>query len=105
VWTRDGSGNDKTQSVCGDAIQYTALVRNTGTAAVHATIDFAADNSERSLYHYRQDVDVPSGTTGYYSPASIPLDAAGDLVATVDISYGGNAHDEGTSTFAVGCAM
>jgi hypothetical protein len=74
VWTRDGNGQDKSNFVTGDAIQYTVLVRNTGNTAVTATFVLIATGPRR-IFSWKEDVPVPPGFSGYYSPSTVPNDA------------------------------
>jgi hypothetical protein len=107
VWTRDGNGNDKTTFVPNDVIQYTTLIRNTYNQPVKAMIRFEAHGptwvgdiqnpADRFIFLYeQQEVDVPVGLTGYYSPSTIPNSAQpGSYRVTISISWpeGGKALD------------
>jgi uncharacterized repeat protein (TIGR01451 family) len=86
VWTRDGNGNDKTTFVPNDAIQYVTLISNTYSQPVKMKIRFeaagptwlggAGNPAYRSIALYeQQDVDVPVGLSGYYTPSTIPASA------------------------------
>jgi hypothetical protein len=74
VWTRDGNGQNKTNFVTGNAIQYTVLVKNTGNTAVTATFVLKA-TGPRKIFYWKEDIPVPPGFSGYYSPSAVPNDA------------------------------
>jgi hypothetical protein len=100
VWTRDGNGQNKSNFVTGDAIQYTVLVRNTGNTAVTATFVLKA-TGPRQIFHWKEDIPVPPGFSGYYSPSSIPNDAPqGTYTLHVTVTTQGHSSTK-MSQFAV----
>ncbi|HEX6477894.1 MAG TPA: hypothetical protein VF043_03545 [Ktedonobacteraceae bacterium] len=100
VWTRDGNGQDKSNFVTGDAIQYTVLVRNTGNTAVTATFVLKT-TGPRQIFSWNEDVPVPPGFSGYYSPSAIPNDAPpGTYTLQVTVTTQGHSSTK-TSQFAV----
>lgn len=118
VWTRDGNGNDKTTFVPSDALQYTTLIRNTYDHSVKMKIHFEAGGPTwagdagpnpafRFIYSYTQEnVNVPPGRSGYYSPWTIPTSAKpGSYYASVGIGWsddsGGYVQTQGSGLFDI----
>ena len=100
VWTRDGNGQDKSNFVTGDAIQYTVLVKNTGNTVLAATFVLKA-TGPRQIFYWKEDMSVPPGFSGYYSPSTIPNDAPpGTYTLRITVTTQGQSSSK-ISQFAV----
>jgi Predicted membrane protein len=108
VFTRDGNGNEKNTFSPGDSIQYSALIKNAGSQSETVSISFEGEGpregSTKTIYSYKEDnVTIPPGVKGWYSPSTIPKDAPGGTYAvliTVISSVDGSFQDSNTFTVA-----
>jgi hypothetical protein len=77
---------------------------NTNDKGVTADVDFTADNSERSLYHYGQAQSFAPGPTYWESPFTIPAGVSGDFDYGLTLNpEGGRRKLEASTPFTVNC--
>jgi murein DD-endopeptidase MepM/ murein hydrolase activator NlpD len=89
VWTMDVNNQDKTSFVPGDAIRYSAIVKNGGSSTVTATFTFLA-SGPKQIYSWTGQGNVVPGSPTIYSQPTIPVDAPeGTYTLTVTVSYNG----------------
>jgi hypothetical protein len=112
VWTRNAQNQDTTSFAPGQGIRYMVSVSNASGQAFKAQFTFEAypgnDNySPKRIYYYSQNlVPVPVGTTTFYSPSTVPINASRGsytLYVSVIADYPapGNLSAERTGLFTV----
>jgi hypothetical protein len=103
AWTRNAVGADQAAFHCGDQVRLSFSLSNQNGHAVTADVDFSADNSERSLYHYGQTQKFPSGLSYWESPFTIPDRVDGEFEYDLTLSPPGVPRLAESATFTVSC--
>ncbi|MBO3753183.1 hypothetical protein J5X84_44745 [Streptosporangiaceae bacterium NEAU-GS5] len=100
VWTRDGSGDDKSTFRCGDNLQFAGNLTNTFNKAVDAEIVVHAFDRKILDIHRA----IPPGQFYFYTPSMVPGGAtAGTDVFSISISYGQKSLYR-TGSFTITCS-